>query len=43
MEPVKFPDDPLVKLLDNLKLDVNEPICASSHETKSKLSLLLKD
>ena len=40
---VEIPDDPLVKLLDELKLDINEPICASDHEAESKLSKLLKD
>lgn len=39
---VELPDDPLVKLLDELKLDINEPVCASNHEAGSKLSALLK-
>ena len=40
---VELPEDPLVELINALKKDSKEPICASDHEPESKLSLLLKD
>ena len=40
---VELPDDPLVKLTNDLKLDITKPLCASDHEPGNKLSLLLKD
>lgn len=39
---VELPDDPLVKLTNDLKLDINKTLCDSDHEPRSKLSLLLR-